>query len=207
MPARSLHDGTHPTRSTTPWSAHESPAGPDSDTPAGRVRICGRRRAPLERDDRAVAKAIVTRATDEEQERSSGDVWPRARAASLLLSDSSHRPHYRRRRDRGCIGDGAELCGRGCQAPAAPQERQQPLIGSRRVSTALAAGRLSLTPASESPTTAPAQMSGSPQHRQWNSSGGGPAWCVCLAIYRRTNTRTWSRRRIVPRPRTRGARR
>ena len=59
-------------------------------------------------------------------------------------------------------------------APFVPT-RYRPLVGSQRVPTTTAAGRLSLTPASESQTTAPAQMSGSPQTENRAAGGGGDA--------------------------------
>jgi hypothetical protein len=63
-----------------------------------------RRVAILDRSGRRfVAKAIVTRATDEKQKRSSGDVWPHARAASLLLSESDSVRQRRWPRHRGCF--------------------------------------------------------------------------------------------------------
>lgn len=77
--------------------------------------------------------------------------------------------------------------------------RYRPLVGSQRVPATTAAGRLSFTPASGSQTTAPAQMSGSPQDQQrFGDRRGLPLLrigpCRCIG----SEHRSASRRR--PRP-------
>jgi len=60
----------------------------------------------------------------------------------------------------------------GHETPQFVPTRYRPLVGRGRVPTTAAAGRLSLAPASDSPTTAPAQMRGSAQGRSDDEVSG-----------------------------------